>query len=87
MPTIDLSRLSAADYPELALRWKQTAKTPYCGGRINPNGSLTLGAETETISIEFCLTSDTGAQIPGHRKHGVRPPSFPWHGDEPMRLG
>ena len=55
MPTVDLSRLSAADYRELALHWMQTAKTPACDGRVNPNGTLALEGSTDTLRIELCI--------------------------------
>ena len=60
MPTIDLSKLPASDYSELIERWKSTATTPYKRGSISDNGvSLTLGAETDSLSIEFYLTPNT----------------------------
>jgi hypothetical protein len=58
MPTIDLSRLSASDYSEIIERWKSTAKTPWFRGAVNPNHTVTLGAENETLSIEFRFEED-----------------------------
>jgi len=56
MPTIDLSRLSSSDYLALVERWKSSAKTPYKRGSISVDEvDLTLGAESETLIIEFHL--------------------------------
>jgi riboflavin synthase alpha subunit len=56
MANVDLSRLSASDYPKLIQRWKNTAKTPYKRGSISVDGiDLVLGAETDSLSIEFYL--------------------------------
>jgi hypothetical protein len=60
MSTIDFSRLTAPGYPELIKRWKSTAKTPYKRGSISANEiNLVLGAETDSLSIEFYLTPNT----------------------------
>jgi hypothetical protein len=60
MSTIDLSRLRSDDYPELINRWKSTATTPYKRGSTSEDGNnLVLGAETDSLSIEFYIFSET----------------------------
>jgi hypothetical protein len=60
MANVDLSRLSASDYPKLIQRWKSTATTPYKRGSISYDGiNLDVGAETDTVSIEFYLAPKT----------------------------
>jgi hypothetical protein len=56
MPIIDLSQLTSDNYPKLIERWKSTATTPYKRGSISDDGiNLNVGAETDTVSIEFYL--------------------------------
>jgi hypothetical protein len=56
MAIIDLSRLTSNNYPKLIERWKSTATTPYKRGSISVDGiDLVLGAETDSLSIEFYL--------------------------------
>ena len=66
MATIDLSRLTPDDYPNLIERWKGTATASRKRGSIRGT-DLTLGAVTETttdeyrheLCIEFCLLPKT----------------------------
>jgi hypothetical protein len=56
MAIIDLSRLTSDNYPKLIERWKSTATTPYKRGSVSVDGdNLDLGAETDSLSIEFYL--------------------------------
>jgi hypothetical protein len=56
MANVDLSRFTASDYLELIKRWKSRATTPYKRGSISADGiDLVLGAETDSLSIEFYL--------------------------------
>ena len=60
MSTIDFSRLTAPDYPELINHWKSTAKTPYKRGSISADEiNLVLGADTGALNIEFYLRPET----------------------------
>jgi hypothetical protein len=55
-----LSRLTSYNYPKLIERWKSTATTPYKRGSISDDGiNLVVGAETDTVSIEFYLAPKT----------------------------
>jgi hypothetical protein len=60
MAIIDLSRLTSDNYPKLIERWKSTATTPYKRGSISDDGiNLVVGAETDTVNIEFYLAPKT----------------------------
>ena len=65
MSTIDLSRLTPDDYPNLIERWKSAATASRKRGSIRGT-DLTLGAVTETtgeyrneLCLEFCILPKT----------------------------